>query len=131
MATSNAWRIILHSRFKKQAGNGGLERNSAEVKIANGKGGWSPDFSSVARVRRRRTSANDFARAGAVSARSKIARQKRRAHRGRIHFFEQALFSRKNCLRHGVCATSAWNSSCACHYGNTRPDRFANTISSR
>src|SRR5438477_11797183 len=105
MATSNAWRIILHSRFKKQAGNGGLQRRSAEVKIANGKGGWSPDFSSLARVRRRRTSANDFARAGAVSARAKIARQKRRADRGRIHLFERALFSGKHCLRRGGCAT--------------------------
>src|SRR5207245_11548313 len=106
MATSNAWRVILHARFKKQAGNGGLQRSSAEVKIANGKGGWSPDFSSVARVRRRRTSANDFARAGAVSARAKIARQKRRAHRGRIHFFERARLSRRTCFRQRVSATS-------------------------
>ena len=38
-----------------------MQRNSVEAKIANGKGGWSPDFSSLTRVRRRRTSANDFA----------------------------------------------------------------------
>src|SRR6266550_9470330 len=110
MATSNASRIIFPSRLKKQAGSTGLQRNSVEAKIANGKGGWSPDFSSLTRVRRRRTSANDFTRAGAVSARAKIARQKRRADRGRIHFFERALFSRKNCLRHGVCATGTRNS---------------------
>src|SRR5205807_5569219 len=126
MATSNAWRIILHSRFKKQAGNGGLQRSSAEVKIANGKGGWSPNFSSLTRVRRRRTSANDFARAGAVSARAKIAGQERRVDRGRIHFFERPLFSRKNCLRHGVCAIAPRNSRCARYHAYTRLDRRAN-----
>src|ERR1051326_3741007 len=131
MATSNASRIIFPSRLKRQAESAGLQRNSAEAKIANGKGGWSPDFSSLTRLRRRRTSANDFARSGAVSTCAKTARQKRRADRGRIHFFERPLFSRKNCVRHGVCATGTRNSRCARHHAYTRLDQRENANSSR
>src|SRR5260370_18094865 len=130
MATSNASRIIFPSCLKRQAGSAGLQRNSVEAKIGNEKGGWSADFSSLTRVRRRRTSANDFARAGAVSARAKIAREERRADRGRIHFFERPLFSRKNCLRHGVCAIGARNSRCARYHAYTRLDRRPNAHSS-
>src|SRR5437660_5361856 len=96
MARLNARRNIFPSPFKKQAKSTRLQRRSPALKIANDeKGAWSPDFSSLTRLRRGRTSANDF------------ARQQRRIGRRGVHFSERPVLSRKNRLRGRICAAAA------------------------
>src|SRR5437879_10368632 len=105
MARLNARRNIFPSPFKKQAKSTRLQRRSPALKIANDeKGAWSPDFSSLTRLRRGRTRANDFARPGTIRTRAKFARQQRRIGRRGVHFSERPVLSRKNRLRGRICA---------------------------
>src|SRR5207244_8776320 len=84
---------------QKASGGRGLRQPLVPLKIeTDGKQGLLSHLSSLTRLRRRSTSANDSERSGAIRTRVETAREKGRANRGSVHVSERPLLSWKDCV---------------------------------
>ena len=73
-----------------------MRQSLVPLKIeTNGKQGLLSHLSSLTRLRRRSTSANDSERSGAIRTRAETAREKGRANRGSVHVSERPYFRGK------------------------------------